>query len=55
VELSELRPGAVVKSPILPEPIEVPVVRPFGDVVRSVAEPLLASGVGSESCLAAAT
>ncbi|MFN0181742.1 MAG: helicase-related protein [Gemmatimonadales bacterium] len=33
---SELRPGVIVRGPVLPEPIEVLVVTPLGDVIKIV-------------------
>src|SRR5213076_2719790 len=33
---SELKPGIIVRGPVLPEPIEVLVVTPLGDVVKIV-------------------
>jgi hypothetical protein len=33
---SELRPGVIVRGPVLPEPIEVLVVTPLGDVIKVV-------------------
>lgn len=36
MELSELRQGAIVKGPVLPEPIEVLVVQPFGGMVKLI-------------------
>lgn len=38
-DLSELRPGAIVKGPVLPEPIEVLVVRPFAGMVKVIGKP----------------
>ena len=34
---SELKPGIIVRGPVLPEPIEVLVVTPLGDVIKIVA------------------
>ena len=33
---SELKPGIIVRGPVLPEPIEVLVVTPLGDVIKIV-------------------
>jgi hypothetical protein len=33
---NELKPGIIVRGPVLPEPIEVLVVTPFGDVIKIV-------------------
>jgi hypothetical protein len=33
---SELKPGIIVRGPMLPEPIEVLVVTPLGDVIKIV-------------------
>jgi len=33
---SELKPGIIVRGPVLPEPIEVLVVTPLGDVIKFV-------------------
>jgi hypothetical protein len=34
MKASELKPGIVFRGPVLPEPIEVLVVTPLGDVTR---------------------
>ena len=36
MDASELRPGIIVRGPVLPEPIEVLVVTPLGDVIKIV-------------------
>src|SRR5438132_5446331 len=33
---SELKPGTIVRGPVLPEPIEVLVVTPLGDVIKII-------------------
>jgi hypothetical protein len=33
---NELKPGIIVRGPVLPEPIEVLVVTPLGDVLKIV-------------------
>lgn len=34
MKLSDLKPGIIVRGPMLPEPVEVLVVTPLGDVVK---------------------
>ena len=36
MELSDLRPGAILRGPVLPEPIEVLVVQPFAGMVKLI-------------------
>ena len=36
MDASELKPGITVRGPVLPEPIEVLVVTPLGDVIKIV-------------------
>jgi hypothetical protein len=33
---SELKPGIIVRGPVLPEPVEVLVVTPLGEVIKIV-------------------
>src|ERR1700687_5273847 len=35
---SDLKPGIIVRGPVLPEPVEVLVVTPLGDVIKLVGE-----------------
>lgn len=36
MKANELKPGIIVRGPVLPEPIEVLVVTPLGDVIKIV-------------------
>ena len=36
MNVNELKPGIIVRGPVLPEPIEVLVVTPLGDVIKIV-------------------
>jgi len=36
VHANELKPGSIVRGPILPEAVEVLVVTPLGDVIKIV-------------------
>ena len=36
MKASELKAGIIVRGPVLPEPIEVLVVTPLGDVIKIV-------------------
>ena len=43
---AELKPGIIVRGPVLPEPIEVLVVTPLGDVIKLDALNLLYGTAG---------